>query len=90
MRRNLTYADWSDGAASPSAIGERHLALFGANPVLEADGPYGSGDYLFYRKVMDATISDRLAAIIAERKVTHGETSGWLPAVATNYKRSTF
>ena len=36
MRRNLTYADWSDGAASPSAIGERHLALFGARPMDEA------------------------------------------------------
>ncbi len=73
MRRNLTYADWSDGAASPSAIGERHLALFGANPVLKADGPYGSGEYLFCRKVMDATISDRLAAIIAERNATRRE-----------------
>ncbi len=54
MRRNLTYADWSDGATSPSPIGERHLALFWANPVLKADGPYGSGEYLFCRKVMDA------------------------------------
>jgi hypothetical protein len=90
MRRNLTYADWSDGAASPSAIGERHLALFGANPVLKADSPYGSGEYLFCRKVMDATISDRLAAIIAERNATGGERVVGSPSVATNYKRSTF
>ncbi|WP_426434906.1 beta-1,6-N-acetylglucosaminyltransferase [Bradyrhizobium genosp. P] len=67
MRRNLSYTDWSDGGASPSTIGERHLALFRANPVMKAGGPYGSGEVLFCRKVMDATISDRLAAMIAER-----------------------
>ncbi len=90
MRRNLTYADWSDGAASPSPIGERHLALFWANPVLKAGGPYGAGEYLFCRKVMDAAISGRLAAMIAERNATHGEGVVGSSAVATNYKRSMF
>src|SRR5260370_1980238 len=70
MRRNLTYADWSDGAASPTAIGERHLALFGANPVLKADAPYGSGEYLVCRKALDATLSDRLGATICARNAT--------------------
>jgi hypothetical protein len=90
MRRNLSYTDWSDGGASPSAIGERHLALFRANPVMKADGPYGSGEFLFCRKVMDATISDRLAGMIAERKATCSEQLFGSSPVATDRKSSVF
>lgn len=53
FRRNLTYADWSDGGDSPAYIGAAHLARFrSAGPLLQHDG-YGSGEFLLARKFSD-------------------------------------
>jgi hypothetical protein len=67
MRRSITYSDWSGGGANPSEIGERHIAMFRANPRMWIDGIYGSGELLFCRKVTDAAVSDQLAAMIRRR-----------------------
>lgn len=67
MRRSLTYSDWSGGGANPSEIGERHIAMFRANPRLKIDGIYGAGELLFCRKVMDAAVSNQLAVMIQQR-----------------------
>lgn len=67
MRRSITYSDWSGGGASPSEIGERHIAMFRAHPRMKIDGIYGSGELLFCRKVTDAAISDQLAVMIRQR-----------------------
>ncbi|MBR0697926.1 hypothetical protein JQ553_32385 [Bradyrhizobium lablabi] len=67
MRRSLTYSDWSGGGASPSEIGDRHIAMFRANPRLRIDGVYGSGELLFCRKVMNPAVSNQLAVMIEQR-----------------------
>ncbi|WGR92791.1 beta-1,6-N-acetylglucosaminyltransferase [Bradyrhizobium sp. ISRA443] len=67
MRRSITYSDWSGGGANPSEIGERHIAMFRANPRMKIDGIYGSGELLFCRKVTDAAVSDQLAVMIRQR-----------------------
>ncbi len=67
MAHNVTFVDWSSGAASPSAIGERHIAFFSANPVLKVDDIYGVGELLFCRKVLDLEISDKLDDMIRSR-----------------------
>ncbi|WP_407147323.1 beta-1,6-N-acetylglucosaminyltransferase [Bradyrhizobium sp. ORS 86] len=67
MRRSITYSDWSGGGANPSEIGERHIAMFRANPCMKIDGIYGSGELLFCRKVTDATVSEELAVMIRQR-----------------------
>lgn len=51
--RNLTYTDWSDGAASPAVMTERHLALFQATSSFAPDDTYGGGEMLFARKFAD-------------------------------------
>ncbi|GAA4021051.1 beta-1,6-N-acetylglucosaminyltransferase [Actimicrobium antarcticum] len=51
--RNLTYTDWSAGAASPSVIDEQHLALLRQNSTFAAADTYGAGEMLFARKFND-------------------------------------
>jgi hypothetical protein len=67
MRRSVTYSDWSGGGANPAEIGERHIAMFRANPRMKIDGIYGSGELLFCRKVTDTAIADQLAVMIQQR-----------------------
>jgi Core-2/I-Branching enzyme len=67
MRRSVTYSDWSGGGANPAEIGERHIAMFRANPNMKIDGIYGSGELLFCRKVTDTAIADQLAVMIQQR-----------------------
>jgi hypothetical protein len=51
--RNLTYADWSAGGASPAYITEKHLALFQSTLSFAPDDVYGGGEMLFARKFLD-------------------------------------
>jgi hypothetical protein len=67
IRRGISYVDWSQGGSSPATITERHVARFRANPIVKREGPEEDGECLFCRKVVDAAISDQLAAMIRER-----------------------
>lgn len=67
MLHNVTFTDWSKGGLSPSPIGDSHIALFSANPVLKSEDVYGAGEFLFCRKVLDLQISDKLDAMLRSR-----------------------
>ncbi|MFB9263109.1 beta-1,6-N-acetylglucosaminyltransferase [Bradyrhizobium erythrophlei] len=67
IRRSVTYSDFSGGRATPAKIGQRHVAMFRANPRMKVDCIYGSGELLFCRKVTDAAIADQLADMIRQR-----------------------
>jgi hypothetical protein len=88
MRRSVTYSDWSGGGANPAEIGERHIAMFRANPRMKIDGIYGSGELLFCRKVTDTAIADQLAAMIRQRNSGRGRTPVALLAVDAQEGRS--
>jgi hypothetical protein len=64
---NVTFTDWTPGAPSPSSIGEKHISLFSANPVLRVEDVYGVGELLFCRKVLDLGVSDKLDAVLESR-----------------------
>ena len=71
VARNLTYADWSAGRASPAYLSERHLAFFQTTTSFPATDVFGPGDMLFARKFTDAqgdlvTQLDRLIAATYE------------------------
>ena len=60
-RRTLTYADWSDGGASPSNISEKHLPFFREHRCFPDTDSLGAGEMLFARK-----FSDGDAALLAK------------------------
>lgn len=53
VSRNLTYADWSKGGASPLNISEAHLNFFRTTTLFPSSDVFGSGEMLFARKFQD-------------------------------------
>ena len=53
IRRNLTYADWTQRGRHPATLTPVHVARFALPGPLIEGGPYGSGELCFARKVPD-------------------------------------
>jgi hypothetical protein len=78
ITRNLTYADWSRGEASPSDIAEHHLAMFQTPAWRKSDSQYGKGEILFARKFNDQSgaLIDKLDRQIAANEQPHPQAAG--------------
>ncbi len=55
MRPALTFADWIAGGTSPASISEAHVARFEAEAALHSDDAPGAHEWLFARKLDDAS-----------------------------------
>ena len=53
IRRNLTFADWSEGGKSPRFLTPSDFDLLQASPEFPASDIYGPGEILFARKFSD-------------------------------------
>jgi hypothetical protein len=53
IRRNLTYADWTDGGSHPAWMTVDHVSRFAEPGPFVEGGPYGRGELCFARKFPD-------------------------------------
>jgi len=70
-RRNLVYEDWSDSAASPAMLNDRHVAFFETfGGMVIGHNVYGSGELLFARKFSDESLDliGRIDDMMARKK----------------------
>ena len=78
IRRNLTYADWTDGGSHPATITRAHIERFAEPRPFVASGPYGSGELCFARKFPDdgGTLTRLVDDIIRSREAAPGARNG--------------